>query len=186
MDPSGGEDGTVDAVTALPTLADQLVDLHRHLVRIVGGVAGDPSIAEEAAQETLARLWEAERAGRGPDNREAWATRVALNWARSWLRRRGVERRAVARLQAEAPAAGPIDHDGPYTGLSLDVRRAVLALPYRQREVVVLHYLADLDVRSIAAITGTSEGAVKNALFNGRKSLGATIHRENTVEGDGP
>lgn len=185
MDPSGGEDGTMDAVTALPTLADQLVDLHRHLVRIVTGVSGDPDLAEEASQEALARLWEAERAGRAPDNREAWATRVALNWTRSWLRRRGAERRAVARLQAKVPAAGPIDHDGPYTGLSLDVRRAVLALPYRQREVVVLHYLADLDITSIAAITGTSEGAVKNALFHGRKALGTTINRK-TVEGEGP
>ena len=166
MDPSGGD--------------GELVDLHRHLVRIVTGVSGDPALADDAAQEALARLWDADRADRGPDNREAWATRVALNWARSWLRRRGAERRAVARLEALAVAT---DRSDPYVGLSLDVRRAVLALPYRQREVVVLHYLADVYIAGIAAITGTTEGAVKNALFNARKSLGATITK-NTVEGE--
>ena len=104
--------------------------------------------------------------------------------ARSWLRRRSAERRAVARLEARSHAS-PGDHIEPYTGLSIDAQRAVLALPYRQREVVVLHYLADLDITSIAGITGTSEGAVKNALFNGRKSLAAAMQRETpTVEGD--
>lgn len=181
---SGGRTGDRPVSAVAPFTAD-LVELHLHLVRIVTGVTGDPSIAEEAAQEALARLWELERASdRAPNNREAWTTSVALNWARSWMRRRGAERRAVARLEALASTRPDSEPD---SGLSVEVRRAVLALPYRQREVVVLHYLADLSIADIAGITGTSEGAVKNALFNGRKSLGAAIHREKTtVEGEGP
>ncbi len=40
------------------------------------------------------------------------------------------------------------------------------ALPRRQREVAVLHYVEDLPITLIAEIVGSSEGAVKNALYH--------------------
>jgi RNA polymerase sigma-70 factor (ECF subfamily) len=169
VDERGPEGGTNDERSRSDLLA-----LHRHLVRIVTGITGDACLAEDASQEALARLWEKERSGAIPENREAWATRAAINWATSGLRRRGAERRALKRLEAG------IDRPGATTGrapgeLSTDVRRLLLTLPRRQREVVVLHYLADHDVATIARIVGITQGAVKNALFNGRKNLAARI-----------
>ena len=50
-----------------------------------------------------------------------------------------------------------------------------MGLPERQREVVVLHYLLDMDVSTIAATVERSVGAVKNALFHGRASLAESL-----------
>lgn len=149
--------------------ATEAAGLHGRLARMVLAMCGDRGLAEECAQDALVRAWE--RVDRGADlhSLEAWTTTVALNACRTQLRRRGAERRALERTPP-VREAGP-----PRERLAEDVRAAVLALPQRQREVVVLHHLLDLDVRSIAGITGTSTGAVKNALFHGRAALARTL-----------
>ena len=168
----------VSTTEGLDEFAARSVGLHAHLVRVVQGVTGDGAVAEEAAQEALTRLWEQLQRRSGPDDEQAWATRVALNWARSGFRRRAAERRAVARLGARPPVApGPAGADGG--DLSADLRALLLALPRRQREVAVLHYLADLDLATIARTTGSSVGSVKNALFHARRSLAAGIETAN-------
>lgn len=162
---------------AIEAFAARSVALHAHLVRVVVGVTGDPTIADDAAQEALVRVWEHEERGVRLDDERTWATRVALNWARSGFRRRAAERRAVRRLGSQ-PRSGTDLAPQP-EGLSADLRALLLALPRRQREVAVLHYLADLDVATIATITSSSTGAVKNALFHARRSLAAGIEPAN-------
>lgn len=143
------------------------IGLHERLVRVVLATCGDRVLAEESAQEALVRAWE--RVDRGQDlvSLEAWTITVALNWSRSQLRRRGAEQRAVDRLgrrRVHDPKVGP-------EPLADDVATAVLALPERQRQVVVLHYVLDLDLATIAGIAGISVGAVKNALHHARATL---------------
>jgi hypothetical protein len=53
----------------------------------------------------------------------------------------------------------------------LDLTRALAKLPPLYRQAVILHYLADLPVRDIAAFTATAEGTVK-----------ARLHRARTVK----
>lgn len=165
----------------IEAFAARTVVLHAHLLRVVLAVTGDADVADDAAQEALVRLWEQEQRGTRLDDERTWATRVALNWARSGFRRRAAERRAVERLggrrggtQGESAAPAP---GGDV--LSADIRSLLLALPPRQREVAVLHYLADLDLVAIATVTGTSVGAVKNALFHARRSLADGIEPAN-------
>lgn len=147
------------------------VDLHGRLARVVMAMCGDAALAEESAQEALVRAWERVDAGASLESLDAWTVTVALNWSRSQLRRRGAERRAVERLgQLRAPA--PPGDDG---SLAQDVAAAVLDLPERQRQVVVLHHLLDLDQATIAGIAGISVGAVKNALHHGRTALGRRL-----------
>ncbi len=49
--------------------------------------------------------------------------------------------------------------------------RALRALPMAQRMAVVLHYLDDLPVRSVADSMGRSVGAVESLLSRGRAKL---------------
>lgn len=53
----------------------------------------------------------------------------------------------------------------------IDLQRALLSLPARQREAAILHYLGDLPVASVAELMQISEGTVKAHLFEARKSL---------------
>jgi RNA polymerase sigma-70 factor (ECF subfamily) len=143
-----------------------MLEEHLRLVRLAFAVSGDMGLAEDCAQEVLVRAWERVNRGTSPDSLSAWTTTVALNWCRSQLRRRGAESRALERVPPARAGS-----DGAGTSLSPDVHRAVLALPLRQREVVVLHYLLDQDIATIARTAGISPGAVKNALFNARAAL---------------
>ena len=157
--------------------ATHAVGLHGRLARVVMAMCGDRSLAEEGAQEALVRAWERVDAGESLASLEAWTVTVALNWSRSQLRRREAEHRAVDRLGRlrSAPSL-------PAAAMADDVLAAVLALPERQREVVVLHHLLDLDLAAISEITGTSVGAVKNALHHGRSALGRRLTPEPATE----
>lgn len=76
----------------------EAADLYRRLSRIAFSLCGDRGLAEDCAQEALARGWLRVERGRPLDSHEAWTTRVALNWCRSQMRRQGAESRAMKRL----------------------------------------------------------------------------------------
>ena len=98
------------------------------------------------------------------ENPEAWMTTVALNLARSRRRRMLAERRARDRMTPGDPPTSP----GPE---AVDLRRALAALPRREREAVVLHYYLDLPVSAVATVQRISEGTVKTSLHRARRSL---------------
>ena len=88
----------------LEDFAADAVELHRRIVGVVFAVCGDRSLAEESAQEALAKAWSRVEDGHPPRSSEAWSIRVALNWSYSQLRRSGAERRAVERLAGSSTA----------------------------------------------------------------------------------
>ena len=59
---------------------------------------------------------------------------------------------------------------------------ALRRLPEAQREVVALHYLADLPVVEIADLLGVAEGTVKSRLMRGREALAALLSEEDDHE----
>lgn len=167
------------AMTGLERFAADAVELHQSLVRVTYAMSGDAELAQDCAQEALLRAWQHLEAGHELDSIEAWSVTVALNCCRSQLRRAGADRRKVERLGAERRTSSATN-DGTTTSPTTtieddDVRVAVLALPRRQREVVVLRYLLDLDVAAIAAAVGRSQGAVKNALHHARSTLARSL-----------
>ena len=101
----------------------------------------------------------------------AWVTTVALNLARSQMRRWRSERRART---GSARCAEIHDVAGGERRRVRDTR-GVRALPRRQREVTVLRYYLGLDVRAIAEHLGIAEGTVKAMLYRARQSLAVTL-----------
>lgn len=150
--------------------AEAAAELHTRLVRAAYVFCGDLQVAEDCAQDALLRAWERAERGETFDSLTAWTTTVALNACRSRFRRRSTEARALARLPIAREGADAVD-----PMLADEVRRAVLALPARQRQVVVLHHLLDQPVATIADALGRSEGAVKNALFRARQALAVSL-----------
>ena len=143
-------------------------DGYARVLGVVTLVTGSHAVAEDAVHEALARAWGHRRPIDHPDR---WVLTVSLNLARNRWRK---VRREVPIPPDAASGAGPADA----RPLSVDLRRALAALPRRQREVVVLHYLLDLPVAEVAAVLGLSVGGVKHALFRARASLASALTTE--------
>lgn len=137
---------------------------YRKLVGYLCSMVGDPGLAEEMAQEAFVRLFARWYSVRHP---QAYLYLTATNLARRhWRRRRSED----AALLLSAPRPG--DDEAPAYDPAL--ADAVNRLPRRHRQVVVLHYLADLPVNEVGALLHLAPGSVKRLLHEARARL-ATI-----------
>jgi RNA polymerase sigma-70 factor (ECF subfamily) len=138
------------------------------LVRLCYLATLDREAAADAAQEALTRAWrDWDRVSAPGSDPAAWTRTVALNLCRS--RWRTLARRA--RLAPRAWTVAALPDDLP----DVDLRRALRRLPVRQREAVVLHYYADLDVEATATAMGVSSGSVKQHLARARRRLASEL-----------
>ncbi|MDG4823881.1 SigE family RNA polymerase sigma factor [Asanoa sp. WMMD1127] len=127
----------------------------RRHIRLAMLLTGDRLRAEELLQDSLVRMYERWRKLSRLDDLHAYLRRSLVNNHTSGWRRRRRES-----LVADLP-----DRAGP--GVDLDpaadeLRRALLALPPRQRAVVVLRHYEDLSERAVAELLGCSVGTVKS------------------------
>ncbi len=145
------------------------------LVGAVAMVARSRAVAEDCVQEALARAWERTERGEHLGSLVAWVTTVAMNLSKSWLRRMRVEREAQPKLVAGAGAQS-------LDGTAVDVRRALAALPRRQREATVLRYFLGMTVAEIARALGVAEGTAKTTLFRARRALAAALGEQEEAD----
>lgn len=127
----------------------------------------DRQVAEDIAQEALARAWERWDTVRQMGSPEGWVFRVGFNLALSWRRRIAVARRSEPLLAARDRV------DGPDSALRVDLARALRSLPARQRSAVVCRYYADLSVSETAEVLGCAEGTVRSLCHQGLDRLRA-------------
>ena len=151
--------------------------------RLVGALrlacGHDAALAEEFAQEALARLcrdWEQVVSGPSP---RAWLYRVAFNLVNSYWRRMAVRRRVEPKLIDSMVVA---DHAGA-TADRMDVRQALARLSQRERCVLALRYFVDMPVDQAAHALGISDQAIRSLSHRAIKKLRTTMSDEiGTVE----
>jgi RNA polymerase sigma-70 factor (sigma-E family) len=134
---------------------------HLHYRRLVGLGAllvDDRETAEDVVQEAFEGLYRRWRRLRDPHTAAAYLNRSVVNGARSRLGRRAT---VQPHLQSEAGRSPSIGATGVAPSAEHALTDALLALPRRQREVVVLRYYLDLSEEQIADWLGVSPGAVK-------------------------
>jgi len=124
--------------------------------RLVGALSlytGDADLAQDLAQEAVARLCRDWRKVRRLDAPDAWLHRVARNLAHSHFRRLGAGRRATERVLPAGTLSGTDD--------AVATRAVIAALPERERDAIVLRYYLGYSVRETAVALGCPEGTVK-------------------------
>jgi RNA polymerase sigma-70 factor (sigma-E family) len=136
-------------------------------LRIVLLNVGDQHLAQDLVAEAYTRAWMSWRKVRELDMPRAWVVRIALNTHVSWWRRR---RREVA--LGDHDTAMPTEQ---VTTVSGDLLAALRRLPARQREVVTLRLLLDMDTETTARVLGIAPGTVSAHLHQAVAKLRAAI-----------
>jgi RNA polymerase sigma-70 factor, ECF subfamily len=158
-----------------PTAFTQLVQRHWVWVcQLVTAIVQDHAYAEDLAQDVFWQVYRHLDAYTPQGKFVAWLKRMTINRARNFLRDHG---RAIA-LGASVPLDRAITDrvSDPQTLvishlLQQEVRAALLALPDKQRQVIVRHYFGGQSVQAIAAALHCPIGTVKTRLFNGRRHM---------------
>ena len=125
---------------------------------------GDLSQAEDAAQETFVRAWQSYGGFRAEASEKTWLTAIAANVCRNLLRSPWNRRRVDLSFLEGCPAGETEPPDDT-------VARAVLALPSKYRQVVVLYYYRDCSTGEIAQMLGVPQGTVSVRLKRARERL---------------
>jgi RNA polymerase sigma factor (sigma-70 family) len=132
-------------------------------LRAVCAMVGDRRLAEDLVAEGFARAWASwPRVSKHPAPR-AWVLRTALNLRVSWWRRR--------RREIPLVAADWVSPQAPAEKLDPSIMAALNRLSPRQRDVVVLRVLLDLDTHTTATVLGIAPGTVTAHLSRAADAL---------------
>lgn len=151
-------------------------------------VLGNRAEAEDVAQEAMMRLWRmAPDWQPGAAKVTTWLYRVTLNLCLDLKRRR---RRGFARLDdvAEPADPAPAAPDRIQDAARSDaLQAALMQLPDRQRQAVVLRHIEELSNPDIAGIMDISTEAVESLTARGKRALAAALagRREELGYSDG-
>ena len=158
---------------------ERMVHDHQDRLYALGyALTGNRHDAEEVAQDTFLRAYRA--LVRYPPERvrelkqRAWLHRIAVNVARN--RFRGAGPRTVE-LNGSEPDKASSPEDQALDRLALDgVAAALMCLPDRYREAVVLRYVQDLSYAEAAEVLGQPIGTVKSNVHRGLLLLRGENH----------
>ncbi len=146
-------------------------------------LSADAVRAEELTQDAFVRAWERLASFRGESAFSSWMYRLTVNVVLQ--ERRAARRRSVRVVSTDDLAAVERGEQGEQggaggdatPGLSLDLERAVAALPPGAREVFVLHDIEGYRHEEIARLTGVAAGTSKAQLFRARRLLRGMLER---------
>ena len=137
----------------------------------------DRGMAEDAVQETFLKAYRAADVFRGQCSEKTWLMRIAMNTCRDMRRRawfRYMDRRITPEELPEAAV--------PFTPRDDSLTRAIMALPQKEKETLLLYYYHDMTVTEIGESLQLSVSAVSNRLKRGRERLKALLEGDEQDE----
>ena len=152
----------------------ELVALIPHLRAFARTLAGDPTAADDLAQDAMMKAWDARASYQMGTNMKAWTFMILRNqfysekrrsWRMSQLDQEAAERTLIAVDDPEAPVA--VD----------ELRLALASLPEEQREALILVGAGGFAYEEAADICQCAVGTVKSRVSRARKALLATLER---------
>ena len=147
-------------------LSELMLRYEKDVLRLCCAILRDASLAEDAVQETFIKAYRSLDRFRGESEEKTWLIRIAINACRD-MRRSAWFRFMDRRVSLEAlpePVAQPL----PENEL---LALAVMRLPRRELEAVLLRYDQGMQVREIAQALGVSPSAVSQRLKRAHAQL---------------
>lgn len=144
------------------------------LLHICYMILQDEALAEDAVQETFLKAYRALDDFRGESSEKTWLMHIGMNVCRDIKRTRWfryVDRRVTPELLPDAAAQTEDDHE--------DLAQAIVLLPMKYREVILLHYYQNMNLRDIGQALGLAPSSVSNRLKKAREKLRVLLERGN-------
>lgn len=132
-------------------------------------MAGNPTLAEDLAQEVFIRAWEKLATFRGESAFSSWLHRLAVNVVLS--RQRSRRRREARIVTVDDPEVHEAPREPAAPGAAFDLEKLVRSLPPGARRVFILHDVEGFSHPEIARMTGIAVGTSKAHLHRARKLL---------------
>jgi RNA polymerase sigma factor (sigma-70 family) len=145
-----------ERVDARPELGRVFAEQAPKLWRAVFAFTGDREVTSDAVAEAFAQMLERGTAVHSP---ERWVWRAAFRIAAGELKGRLRRTPSVPEGSYEVPTP------------TSDLLPVLALISPKQRAALILHYYADLPVREIAQVLGSSSATVRVHLSQGRKRL---------------
>jgi RNA polymerase sigma factor (sigma-70 family) len=161
---------------AFETLSDRW---RPRVVNFVARLGADSHEAEDAAQETLLRVYRYRREYRPEQPFTAFVFTLARRSFLDGRRRASKWERRTSPVPVDEPGSDAPPHDDPALGLAerLDLTAAVASLPRRLRDVVELGAIRGLPYHRVAALLGIPVGTVKSRMHHAVAHLRSRLGR---------
>lgn len=153
--------------------------VYAHAVRMLG----DAAEAEDITQEAMTRLWKiAPDWDAGRAQARTWLYRVTANLCTDVLRRRrdAVRLDQVSEPVDPLPSAAAVLQDATRTDA---LQAALMRLPERQRQAVVLRHLEGLSNTEIAEVLEVGVEAVESLTARGKRALTVALEDQRKALG---
>ena len=146
-------------------------------------VNGDHDEADEIAQETFVKAYEALANFRGESKFYTWLYRIMMNSV-IYRGRRQKSRKTVSIDEVKDVLEASVGQ--PHADLERDetkklIEEAIETLPPKQREVFMLRFYDELPYEEIATIVGTSVGGLKANYFHAVKKIGEYVQKQGKI-----
>jgi RNA polymerase sigma-70 factor (ECF subfamily) len=122
------------------------------------------AVSEDLTQETFLQIWQHIGQLRSSRALNSWIYKVASNVSRLYLRKKkGKEQPSIEDIVLPADDSNEANLAELNEQLNM-LRKAVIELPTKFKEVIILHYLQDLTINEGAQVLGVREGTFKSRL----------------------
>ena len=147
---------------------NRLVETYQSPVRrfFFNLTGGNEELSKDLAQDTFVKAWLNIGSFRSISTFSTWLYRIAYNTFYDYIRSRKLSAELDVETLGDVLPAGSQDKD-----LGIDFTRALLLLRADERTVVLLFYMEDKSVETIAGIMSIPLGTVKSHLSRGKKKL---------------
>jgi len=154
----------------------ELVALIPHLRAFARTLAGDPTAADDLAQDAMMKAWDARASYQMGTNMKAWTFMILRNQFYSEKRRSWRQ----TQLDQEAAERTLVAVDDPEAPVALDELRLGLGmLPAEQREALILVGAGGFAYEEAADICGCAVGTVKSRVSRARRALQGILEAGN-------
>lgn len=153
---------------------DELVALIPQLRAFARTLTGDPTAADDLAQDAMIKAWDARGSFSLGTNMKAWTFMILRNQFYSEKRRSWRQ----SQLDQEAAERTLLATDDPAAPIALDeLRLGLTMLPPEQREALILVGAGGFAYDEAAAICGCAVGTVKSRVSRARRALHDILER---------